>query len=139
MKTECYIGHWKNKLKDKFGIYILMDEPENNYEYENSNFDAYIGEFEEEKYIRGTYLTKLNEDFFIYHGYFSKEGKKNDNNAYFYSSKLNKIFHEEIKEDILLNGYLSTFDEEKDEIIELLNLYIVSLMKMEVLIILLKK
>ena len=117
-KIECYLGQWKNNLKDKYGIYIWMDEPENNYEYENSNFDAYIGEFEEEKYIRGTYLTKLNKEYFIYHGNFNKEGKKNDNNAYFYSSKINKIFHGEIKEDILLNGYLSTFDEDKDEIIE---------------------
>ena len=116
IKTECYIGQWKNNLKDKYGIYIWMDEPENNIEYENSNFDTYIGEFEEEKYMRGSYLTKLNKEYFIYHGNFSKEGKKNDNNSFFYSSKLNKVFHGEIKEDILLKGYLGSFDEEKEEI-----------------------
>lgn len=120
IKTECYMGQWKNNIKDEYGIYIWMEEPENNFEYENANFDAYIGKFEEEKYIRGSYITKLNDEFFIYHGNFNKEGKKNDNNAYFYSSKSNKVFHGEIKEDILINGYWGSFDEEKDEVIGIL-------------------
>ena len=119
IKSECYIGQWKNNLKDKYGVYLWIDEPENNFEFEKSNFDVYIGEFDEEKFIRGSYLTKKNEEFLVYHGNFDKGGKKSDNNAYFYSSKLNKVFHGEIKEDILLNGYLANFDEEKDEIIEL--------------------
>ena len=63
IKTECYMGQWKNNLKDKYGIYIWMEEPQYNNEYKNSNFDAYIGEFEDEKYIRGSYLTKLNNEF----------------------------------------------------------------------------
>ena len=120
IKTECYMGQWKNNLKDKYGIYIWMEEPENNFDYDYANFDAYVGEFEEEKYIRGSYLTKLNNEYLIYHGNFNHDGKKNDNNAYFYSSKTNKIFHGEIKNDILLCGYLGSFDEDKDEIIELL-------------------
>ena len=36
-----------------------MDQPENNYEYDNANFDAYVGQFEEEKYIRVKYLIKF--------------------------------------------------------------------------------
>ena len=120
VKTECYMGQWKNNLKDKYGMYIWMEEPENNFDYEHANFDAYVGEFDEEKYVRGTYLTKLNNEYFIYHGNFNHEGKKNDDDAYFYSSKTNKIFHGEIKNDILYRGYLGSFSEEKEEIIELL-------------------
>ena len=114
------MGQWKNNLKDKYGMYIWMEESENNFEYENANFDAYIGEFEQEKYVRGTYLTKLNNEYFIYHGNFNKDGKKNDNNAFFYSSKTNKLFHGEIKDDILICGYLGSFDEDKDELTDIL-------------------
>ena len=120
IKTECYMGQWKNNLKDKYGMYIWMEEPENNFEYENANFNTYIGEFEEEKYIRGSYLTKLNNEFYLYHGNFNKEGKKHDNNAYFYSSKTNSIFHGEIKNNILTSGYLGFFEENKNEIIKFL-------------------
>ena len=120
IKAECYMGQWKNNLKNKYGIYIWLEEPENNFEYENANFEAYVGEFEENKYIRGSYLTKINNEYCIYHGNFTIEGKKNDNNAYFYSAKLNQVFHGEIKEDIFISGYLGSFDEDNDEVIELL-------------------
>ena len=119
VQTECYLGQWKNNVKDKNGIYIWMDEPENNFEYDFANFDAYVGEFEEEKYIRGTYLSKINNEYYLYHGNFDKEGKKNDNNAYFYSSKFNKLFHGKIVKDTLESGFLGTFDEEGEQVVEL--------------------
>ena len=95
-----------------------MDEPEDNLDYDEANFDAYIGEFEEEKYLRGTYISKLYKEFYIYHGNF-KDGKKNDNNAYCFSSKWNKMFHGKIINDTLESGYLGTFDEEGEQVIEI--------------------
>ena len=120
IQSECYLGEWKNNLKDKNGIYIWLDQQENKYEYNNTNFDAYIGEFEEDKYIRGTYLTKLNNEYTLYHGNFSKEGKKNDNNGYFFSSKWNKMFHGKFVDDALENGYLCSFDEEGENVTEII-------------------
>ena len=120
LQSECYLGQWKNNLKDKNGIYIWMDQPENNFEYDNADFDAYIGEFEEEKYIRGTYLCKNKNDYYLYHGNFDKDGKRSDNNAYFFSSKSNKIFHGNVKQDILVSGYLGSFDEDGDKIINIM-------------------
>ena len=95
-----------------------MDQPENNYEFENANFDAYVGEFEDEKYLRGTYLSKLNKEYYLYHGYFDKEGKKTDDNAYFYTSKSNKIFHGKILNDVLQYGILASFDDNGEKIKE---------------------
>ena len=119
IQTECYLGQWKNNLKDKNGIYIWMDEPEDNLDYDEANFDAYIGEFEEEKYVRGTYISKSNKEYYIYHGNFSKDGKKNDDNAYCYSSKWNKMFHGKIINDTLESGCLGTFDEDGEQVIEI--------------------
>ena len=117
--SECYLGNWKNNLKDKNGIYIWVDQPENNYLYDYANFDAYVGEFEEEKYLRGTYLTKIKNELFLYHGNFDKEGKKCDNEAYFFTSKTNKIFHGKINKDLLVCGFLGTFDEKGENLIKL--------------------
>lgn len=117
--TECYLGQWNSNLKNRNGIYIWMDQPENNFEYEKANFDAYIGEFEEEKYLRGTYINKLNNQFYLYHGSFSEDGKKNDNNAYFFSSKGNKIFHGQIKNDTLKSGFMGALDSEGEKVTEI--------------------
>ena len=119
LQTECYLGQWKNNLKDKSGIYIWMDEPENNFEYDNANFDAYVGEFEEERYVRGTYLSKLNNECYLYHGNFDKDGKKSDNDAHYFTSKTNKIFHGKINKDVLISGFLGTLDEEGENVTEL--------------------
>ena len=119
VQTDCYLGQWKNNVKDKTGIYIWMDQPENNFEFDNANFDAYVGEFEEEKYIRGTYLSKIDKEYSLYHGNFDKKRKKNDTNAYFYSSKFNKIFHGKIVKDTMESGYLGTFDEEGEQVVEI--------------------
>ena len=120
IKSECYLGEWKNNLKEKNGIYIWLDQQENKFEYNQTNFDAYIGEFEEDKFTRGTYLTKLNNEFTLYHGNFNKNGKKNDDNGYFFSSKWNKIFHGKFVNDALENGYLCSFDEEGENVTEII-------------------
>jgi hypothetical protein len=120
LQVECYLGKWKNNVIDKNGIYIWMDEPVNSYEYDDANFDAYIGEFEEGKYKRGTYITKSNNDYTLYHGNFDKEGEKNDNDAYYYISKNHQIFHGKIKKDVLISGFLCTLDEEGDKVIDLI-------------------
>lgn len=117
--TECYLGQWNRNLKNRNGIYIWMDQPVNNYEYENANFDSFVGEFEEEKYLRGTYMSKSSDRYYIYHGNFSKDGKKNDNNAYSYYSKTNKIFHGQIQNDALKSGFMGTFDDESETITEI--------------------
>ena len=118
IQTECFLGEWKDNLKDKNGMYIWMDEPQNNFEFQNANFDAYVGEFEDEKYLRGTYLSKLNNEYYLYHGYFDKDGKKTDDNAYFYTSKSNKIFHGKILKDVLEYGILASFDDDGEKIKE---------------------
>ena len=93
-----------------------MDQPENNYQYDNSNFGAFFGEYDDEKYIRETYLSKIKNVYYLYHVNFYKEGKKSDNNAYLFSSKSNKIFHGEIIKDVLVKYYLGSFDSEGDNI-----------------------
>ena len=118
VQSECYLGNWRYNKKDRYGIYLWTDEPENNNDFENVNFDAYVGEFEEGMYIRGTFLSKIKDDYYLYHGNFDKEGKKNDNDAYFYSSKANKIFHGKVIKDALVSGYFGTFDQDGDEAVD---------------------
>lgn len=48
----------------------------------------------------------------------TRKEKKSDNNAYFFSSKSNKIFHGKIIKDILVNGYLGSFDADGENVTE---------------------
>lgn len=121
VQTEFYDGKWKDNKKDEKGAYIWMDEPTDDQSYENAIFDAYIGELKDEKYTRGTYLSKTETDFYLYHGNFDDECKKSDESAFFYTSQLNRIFHGAINKDLLVNGYIAYFEPDSDEIKELVH------------------
>ena len=112
---ECFFGEWTSNSIGKNGIYMWLDEPDDNIEFDYANFEAFIGEFEEGKYLRGTYLTKSNDDYSLYHGNFNKDGQKCDNNAYFYSSKFNRIFHGKFVNNSIESGYFGLLNEDEDE------------------------
>jgi len=89
-----------------------MEEPENNKEFDNANFDAFVGEIEEDKYKKGTYLSKKIDDYYLYHGNFDENGRKTDDNAFFYSSKFDRLLKGKIVNDNFENGYVAFFDSE---------------------------
>ena len=110
--TESYHGFWKDNKKCKYGIYLWLDEEEDNEEFDKANFDAYIGKFDGNKFVRGTFLKKSDDNYYVYHGNFSPDGKKNDENAFFYSSSLDRLFHGKIEDDVFKDGYVVYFNSE---------------------------
>lgn len=117
--SELFLGNWRDNKKENNGIYLWIDQPLNNKEYDNANFDAYLGDLENERYIRGTYLSKIGKNLCLYHGNFDKEGKKTDENAFFYTSQTSRIFFGRIVKDILVSGYLGTVEGGSEEVKEL--------------------
>ena len=116
---ECYFGFWKENLKDKNGIYMWLEEPKDNITYDNTDFDVYVGQIENDGFKKGTYLSKIGEDYYLYHGNFDYEGRKTDDNAYIYSSKHDRLLHGRIYEDVFIEGYISFFDPNTGLIIDL--------------------
>ena len=110
--NEMYYGYWKDNKRDKNGIYLWLNEPLNNDQFENANFDAYIGLFENDTFKKGTYLSKNGDDYYIYHWFFDNELKKTDDNGFFYSSKYDRLLHGKIKKDIFISGYVAFFEPE---------------------------
>ena len=117
--TECYYGNWKNNKKEEKGMYIWLTEPINNTNFDEANFECFIGNFEDDMYQRGTYLIKEGDDYYLYHGNFDREGKKSDDNAFFYSSKNDTLIHGRISKDSFRNGYIFVFDSDSGGIKEM--------------------
>ena len=110
--TESYHGFWKDNKKYKYGIYLWLDEDEDNEDFEKANFSAYVGKFDGNNFIRGTFLKKSEDNYYVYHGNFTPDGKKNDEKAFFYSSSLDRLFHGKIENDIFKNGYVVYFNSD---------------------------
>ena len=118
IKQEMYYGFWKDNLKEKNGMYVWLDEStqEKNKNFDNTNLEAYIGDFTGGSYNRGTYLQKAGDDYYLYHGKFTKDGKKNDENGFFYSAKFDRLFHGKIENDTFVKGYVTYFNPDEGTI-----------------------
>ena len=116
IKSEMYYGFWKDNCINTNGIYIWLDEPISDKNFDNAYLEAYVGKFEDGTYSKGTYLQKTEDDYFLYHGQFTKNGLKNDENGFFYSSNLDRVFHGEIINDVFVKGYIVVFDSETGNI-----------------------
>ena len=116
IKSEMYYGFWKDNQKNSNGIYIWLDEPKEDKDFDSTNLEAYVGKFEDGTYSIGTYLQKTVDDYYLYYGKFTKNGLKNDENGFFYSSNLDRLFHGKIENDVFIKGYVAFFDSEEGKI-----------------------
>lgn len=113
--TESYYGFWKNNKKEKNGAYMWLNEPSGNNNFDDADFDIYVGEFENNNYTRGTFLQKKGDNYYVYHGNF-KDGKKNDTSGFFYSSNLDSLYFGSVVDDIFNYGYVAFFDSDTGNI-----------------------
>ena len=119
---QYYFGLWKDDKKNGRGIYLWLKDnntnitnklynPFNNFEI--SNFHAYVGEFEDDNFTKGTLLKKEGENYFVFHGQLdSKNLKKNGKECFYYSAKLEQIFFGTFKNDIFIEGYIGKFNDD---------------------------
>ena len=113
--SEFYYGLWKEDLKNGQGIYLWLREDASKKpfsDFEKSNFQAFVGEFEKDIFKKGTLLSKEGEDYLVFHGSFDLDGKREGKNCFFYSASLEKMCFGEYSSDQFVNGYVAHFDEE---------------------------
>ena len=121
---QYYFGLWNNDIKNEKGIYIWIKDEFKIYfnnknsliynpfkNFDKSNFQAYVGNIDNNNFTKGTLLKKEEKNYFIYFGTFSKELKKEGKNCYYYSSKLEELFFGNFENDIFKEGYVSKFDD----------------------------
>ncbi|MCQ2818166.1 MAG: hypothetical protein MJ252_12945 [archaeon] len=117
--TELYTGEWKNEIKNGKGIYFWMDEKRNSKKFDDTNFEAYVGKIKDDKFSYGTYLIKQEDNYYLYHGKIDENGRKNDDTAFLYSSKMDRLMYGKIDNDIFVSGYMAFFNSETGEMIDL--------------------
>ena len=123
---QYYFGLWENDLKQGRGIYVWLKEDKNNSKnsynnksynpfnnFDKANFDAYVGNFDKNKFTKGTLLKKEGDNYFVFHGSFSNS-KKNGKNCFYYSAKLEEILYGTFKDDKFIEGFVGKFDDNGD-------------------------
>ena len=115
ISSEYYYGLWKDDYRNEYGVYLWLKENKNIIsfsDFENAIFTAYVGNIDQDVFTKGTLLIKNENDNFIYHGTFNKEGKKEGDLCFFYSLKKNILIYGYFQNDIFISGHYATFNSE---------------------------
>ena len=113
--SEYYYGIWKDNFRNEHGIYLWLKENKNIKpfsDFENADFNAFIGNIEEDAFIKGTLLIKKGNDYFVYHGNFNNNGKKEGDLCFFYSAKKELLLYGSFENDIFISGHMANFNDE---------------------------
>ena len=114
-KTEFYWGIWRDNIKEDHGIYLWLDEDNKKKPFEKFDdciFDVYLGEIDNDSFTKGVYLSKTNDNYYIYYGGYDIFGKRDGANCYYYNSNEDKVFYGSMKKGLFENGFMGVFDNE---------------------------
>lgn len=115
INSEYYFGLWKDDLRDGHGIYLWLTESsliQPFTDFDNANFKAYVGIIEQDNFTKGTLLTKENNIYYVYHGTFSKTGKKEGEKCFYYSASLERLLYGTFVNNYFKGGYIANFNDE---------------------------
>ena len=113
--SEYYYGLWKDNYRNEHGIYLWLKENKNIKpfsDFENANFNAFIGNIEEDAFVKGTLLIKKGNDYYVYHGNFNENGKKEGDLCFFYSAKKELLLYGNFENDFFISGHMANFNDE---------------------------
>ena len=113
--SEYYYGLWKDNYRNEHGIYLWLKENKNIKpfsDFENANFTAFVGNIEQDNFNKGTLLIKNDNNYFVYHGTFNKNGKKEGDLCFFYSAKKELLLYGSFENDNFISGHMAIFSND---------------------------
>lgn len=112
--SEFYFGLWRDDLRDGHGVYLWLTEGANKEpftDFDGADFQAFVGDVEQDIFKKGTLMTKKGEEYLVYYGTFSEDGKKEGENCLYYSAGLERVLYGTFQNDTFVRGYVGSFDD----------------------------
>lgn len=117
---EYYFGNFKNDKRQGHGCYLWINKAKSKNlsekkifeNFEEANFTSYIGYFIKNNFNKGTLISKDNNNYFVYHGTFNDDNKKEGSNCFYYSAQKEILQYGTFKDDVFVEGWVGKFSEE---------------------------
>ena len=115
IEREFFFGVFNGGKVDNRGVYLWIKENKdvpmfNNFD--DADFSCFIGDLNDKHFIKGTYMTKKGEQYYVYHGKFNEQNEKDSDGAFYYNSEKDELMYGKVEKNKFINAYLSVFDDE---------------------------
>lgn len=115
IKSEFYYGSWKDDQINERGTYLWLTEDKKKKpftDFDASSFDLYVGKFKDGVFDKGTFMTKKEDDYYVYHGDFDKSGNQKTEKGFLYSATQELLLFGKFDKNVFVSGYVANFDDE---------------------------
>ena len=115
IEREFFFGVFNEGNVDSRGVYLWITEDKNVSMFNNfddADFSCFIGDLNSKHFIKGTYMTKKGENYYVYYGNFNENNEKNGDEVFYYNSDKDELMFGKVQKDKFIDAYLSIFDEE---------------------------
>ena len=113
--SEFYYGVWKDDQINDHGSYMWLTEDKNKKpfsDFDASSFDLFVGKVKDGHFDEGTYLSKKEDDYYVYHGKFDKDGKQTTDKGFLYSATYEQLMFGKFSKNAFVSGFIAIFDED---------------------------
>lgn len=115
IEREFFFGIFdEGKIVDH-GVYLWIredkDKPMFN-DFDSADFSCFIGDLNEKRFIKGTYITKDEDKYYVYHGSFNENNEKEGDGCFYYNSEKDELLYGKIVKNKFVDSYLAVFDED---------------------------
>ena len=115
IEREFFFGVFNEGNVDNRGVYLWITEDKNVpmfNKFDDADFSCYIGDLNKKHFIKGTYMTKKGENYYVYHGSFNEENQKEGDGVFYYNSEKDELMYGKVEKNKFINAYLAIFDNE---------------------------
>ena len=115
IERDFFFGLFNEGKIYNHGVYLSIKENKkvkmfNNFD--ESDFSCFIGNLNENHFIKGTYMVKNGDKYNVYHGTFNENNEKEGEGVFYYNSEKDELIYGKAVKNKFIEGYICVFDEE---------------------------
>ena len=115
IEREFFFGLFNEGKIYDHGVYLWIKENKNVPMFNNfddADFSCFIGDLNDKRFIKGTYITKDGDKYYVYYGSFNENNEKEGDGCFYYNSEKDELMYGKIVKNKFVDSYLAAFDED---------------------------
>ena len=115
IERDFFFGLFNEGKIYNHGVYLSIKENKKVKMFSNfdeSDFSCFIGNLNENHFIKGTYMVKNGDKYNVYHGTFNENNEKEGEGVFYYNSEKDELIYGKADKNKFIEGYICVFDEE---------------------------
>ena len=115
IEREFFFGLFNEGKIYDHGVFLSIKENKNEKmfnDFDKADFSCFVGDLNENYFIKGIHMTKEGDKYYVYHGEFNENNQKEGDGVFYYISEKDELIYGKAVKDKFIEGFMCIFDED---------------------------